>query len=113
MAYEEKLAERVRELLADEDGVTERKMFGGLAFLLNGNMAVAASGQGGLLVRVDPADSAALMSLPDVALMEMRGRAMTGWIAVGPAALKSKRELSGWVKRGVTRAKLLPARGAK
>jgi TfoX/Sxy family transcriptional regulator of competence genes len=110
MAFEEKLADRVRELLADEDGVAEKKMFGGLTFLLNGNMAVAASGRGGLLVRVDPADSAALTSLPHVEPMEMRGRSMAGWITVAPEALKSKRELSGWVGRGVAYAKALPAK---
>ncbi len=110
MAYEEKLAERVRELLADENGVTEKKMFGRLAFLLNGNMAIAASGQGGLLVRVDPADSEALIALPHVALMQMRGRTMTGWVTVGPAALQSKRELAGWVRRGVAYATLLPSK---
>ncbi|HEY4779452.1 MAG TPA: TfoX/Sxy family protein [Solirubrobacterales bacterium] len=110
MAYEEKLAERVCELLATEDGVAEKKMFGGLAFLLNGNMAVAASGRGGLLVRVDPADSEGLTSLPHVELMEMRGRAMAGWITVGSEALESKRELSDWVSRGVAYVKTLAAR---
>lgn len=110
MAYEEKLAERVRELLIEEDGVAEKKMFGGLAFLLNGNMAVAASGRGGLLVRVDPADSEALTSLPHVAPMEMRDRAMTGWVTVGPETLRSKRELAGWVRRGVAYAKRLPSK---
>lgn len=110
MTYEEKLAERVREMLVEEDGIAEKKMFGGLAFLLNGNMAVAASGRGGLLVRVDPADGEALTSLPHVELMQMRGRTMTGWIAVGTEALKSKRELAGWVKRGVGYAKTLPSK---
>ena len=110
MAYEEKLAERVREMLAEKDGIAEKKMFGGLAFLLNGNMAVAASGRGGLLVRVDPTDSEALTSLPHVELMQMRGRTMTGWIAVEPEALRSKRELAGWVRRGVDYAKRLPSK---
>ncbi|HEY5054465.1 MAG TPA: TfoX/Sxy family protein [Solirubrobacterales bacterium] len=110
MAYEEKLAERVRDLLADEDGIAEKKMFGGLAFLLNGNMAVAASGRGGLLVRVNPVDSEALISLPNVELMQMRGRTMTGWIAVSPDGLKSKRELAGWVRRGIGYAKRLPSK---
>ena len=110
MPYEEKLAERVRELLAVEEGIAEKKMFGGLAFLLNGNMAVAASGRGGLLVRVDPADSEALTSLPHARLMEMRGRAMAGWVTVGSEALESKRELSDWVSRGVAYAKTLMAK---
>src|SRR5664279_2735140 len=107
MTYEEKLADRVRELLADEDGVAEKKMFGGLAFLLMGNMAVAASGRGGLLVRVNPADSEALTSLPYVDLMEMRGRTMAGWITIETEALGSKRELARWVKRGVDYARTL------
>ncbi len=108
MAFEERLAERVRELLAEKDGITEKKMFGGLAFLLNGNMAVAASGRGGLLVRIDPADNEALTALPHVALMEMRGRAMTGWVTVGPEALRSKR--SSPAGRGVTYARGLPSK---
>jgi TfoX/Sxy family transcriptional regulator of competence genes len=110
MAYDEKLAERVRELLDGDGEIAEKKMFGGLAFLLSGNMAVAASGRGGLLVRVDPADSEALTSLPHVALMEMRGRTMVGWIMVGPQALKSKRELGCWVTRGVSYAKTLSSK---
>jgi len=110
MSFEEKLADRVRELLAPEEGIAERKMFGGLAFLLKGNMAVAASRRGGLLVRVDPAETDALISLPNVALMEMRGRTMAGWITVAPPGLKSKRELSGWVGRGVAYAKTLAAK---
>jgi TfoX/Sxy family transcriptional regulator of competence genes len=110
MAYDEKLAERVRELLATEDGIAEKKMFGGLAFLLKGNLAVAASGRGGLLVRVEKAESEALISLPNVALMEMRGRTMAGWITVAPAGLKSKRELAKWVKRAIAYAKTLPAK---
>lgn len=108
MSFEEKLADRVRELLASEDGISEKKMFGGLAFLLDGNMAMSASGRGGLLVRVDPADSELLTSLPHVELMEMRGRTMAGWITVAPEVLKSKRELSGWVGRGVAYARTLP-----
>jgi TfoX/Sxy family transcriptional regulator of competence genes len=108
MAYEENLAERLRELLAGEDGIAEKKMFGGLAFLVNGNMAVAASGRGGLLARVDRADSPALISLPDVELMEMGGRTMAGWIRVAPEAIQTKRELAAWVERGVGYAKTLP-----
>jgi TfoX/Sxy family transcriptional regulator of competence genes len=107
MAYETKLAARIRELLAAEDGVAERKMFGGLAFLLHGNMAVAASGRGGLLVRVDPTASEALTSLPHVELMEMRGQTMAGWVMVESEALRSKHELTEWVKRGVGYAKAL------
>lgn len=108
MAYEEKLAERLRELLDDEEAITEKKMFGGLAFLLNGNMAVAASGSGGLLVRVDPDEAGALLERPHASSMEMRGRPMTGWLRVEPEGLKTKRQLAGWVQRGVSYAKTLP-----
>jgi TfoX/Sxy family transcriptional regulator of competence genes len=108
MAYDEDLANRLRELLADEDAITEKKMFGGLAFLLHGNMSVSASRNGGLLVRVDPADTEALLARPNVALMRMGGRTMDGWITVAPGGLKTKRELAAWVKRGVTFAKTLP-----
>src|SRR3954463_4405048 len=82
MAYDEDLANRIRELLADESGVTEKKMFGGLAFLVGGNMSVAASGQGGLMVRVDPDESRVLVAKPHVSRMVMRGREMAGWLRV-------------------------------
>jgi TfoX/Sxy family transcriptional regulator of competence genes len=84
MAYDEVLAHRLREVLADEDGITEKGMFGGLAFLLHGNMTVSASRNGGLLVRIDPADTEAALARPNVALMEMGGRTMGGWITVAP-----------------------------
>jgi TfoX/Sxy family transcriptional regulator of competence genes len=108
MAYDEELAGRVRELVAAERGVTEKKMFGGLAFLLNGNMAVAASGQGGLLVRVDPDGSDALLRQRGASLMEMRGRELPGWMRVDADAVRTKRELSAWVGRGVSFARSLP-----
>jgi TfoX/Sxy family transcriptional regulator of competence genes len=108
MAYDEDLANRIRELLAGEEAITEKKMFGGLAFLKNGNMSVSASGQGGLLVRVDPADSDGLLRRPHAALMEMGGRTMGGWIRVAPAGLKTKRELAAWVERGLAYARSLP-----
>jgi TfoX/Sxy family transcriptional regulator of competence genes len=109
MAYDEHLANRIRELLAGEDAITEKKMFGGLAFLLNGNMSVSASGQGGLLVRVDPADSEELLRRPHAALMEMGARTMEGWIRVAPEGVETKRELAAWVDRGVAYARsLLP-----
>jgi TfoX/Sxy family transcriptional regulator of competence genes len=108
MAYDEDLAHRLRELLADEDAVREKKMFGGLAFLFHGNMSVSASRNGGLLVRIDPADSEACLKRPDVALMQMGGRRMDGWITVAPDGLKTKRQLAAWVKRGVDYAKTLP-----
>src|SRR5579872_2016038 len=108
MAYSEELADRIRELLAGEDGITEQKMFGGLAFLLNGNMSVSASGNGGLLVRVAPGDTDALLARPHVALMEMGGRSMDGWIRVAPEGVRTRRDLSAWVKRGVAFARSLP-----
>lgn len=110
MPYDEDLANRLRELLADEDAITEKKMFGGLAFLLRGNMCVAASHTGGLLVRVDPADAKTCLARPHAALMEMGGRTMDGWITVAPEGVKSKRELAAWVKRCVTFAKTLPTK---
>ena len=108
MAYDEDLANRIRDLLADEDAITEKKMFGGLAFLLHGNMAVSASRDGGLLIRIDPADTDASLARPHVARMEMGGRAMDGWITVAPAGLKTKRELAAWVTQSLDFVKTLP-----
>jgi TfoX/Sxy family transcriptional regulator of competence genes len=108
MAYDEALAERIRELVRGERGIEERKMFGGLAFLLHGNMSVAASGQGGLLVRVDPEDSDALVRKPGVETMVMRGREMAGWLRVDVEAVRTKQQLASWVKRGVGYARSLP-----
>jgi TfoX/Sxy family transcriptional regulator of competence genes len=110
MPYDESLVLRIRDLFAGERKVTEKRMFGGLAFLLNGNMSVAASHTGGLLVRIDPEDTDACLAKPHVALMEMGGRSMDGWINVAPEGLKTKRELTAWVKRGVAFAKTLPAK---
>ena len=108
MAYDEELAGRIRSLLGDEPSLTERRMFGGLAFLIGGNMAVAASGQGGLLVRVDPAASDELVARSGVWPMEMRGRPLEGWLRVDPEGLKTKRQLEPWVKRGVAYVRSLP-----
>ena len=110
MAYDEDIAERVRELVGGQAGLTEKKMFGGLAFLLDGNMAVAASGQGGLLVRVDPARSAALLATTSARLMEMRGRQMRGWLRVDSEHVRTKRELERWVELGTAYARSLPAK---
>jgi TfoX/Sxy family transcriptional regulator of competence genes len=111
MAYDEELANRIRELIADEQGVTEKKMFGGLAFLIGGNMAVSASGQGGLMLRCDPADSDALSAKPHASRMVMRGRAMDGWLRVADDGIKTKRQLEPWVRRGVAYARSLPPKG--
>ena len=111
MAYDEDLAERIRRLVADEPGLTERAMFGGLAFLVGGNMAVAASGQGGALVRVDPEESDGLVGTTAARPMVMRGREMAGWLRLDSDDVRSDDELAGWVARGVTYARSLPAKG--
>jgi TfoX N-terminal domain len=108
MAYDEELAARIRELLGDEPGLTEQKMFGGLAFLIGGNMAVAASGQGGVLVRADPEKSDELVSTTNADLMEMRGRRMAGWLRVASEDVQTKDELARWVDIGRTYARSLP-----
>ena len=110
VAYDEDLANRLRELVYQENGVTEKRMFGGLAFLIGGNMSVAASGQGGLLVRVDPEETGKLLEKPHVDLMEMRGRSMKGWLRVDDEGLRTKRQLEPWVRRGVAYARSLPAK---
>jgi TfoX/Sxy family transcriptional regulator of competence genes len=112
MPYDEELADRIRELLADEEAITEKRMFGGLAFLLHGNISVAASHDRGLLVRVDPEDTAELLARPHASLMEMGGRTMDGWIRVAADGVTTKRELSTWVKRGVGYARTLPPKGS-
>jgi hypothetical protein len=110
MAYDEDLADRIRELVGSESGLTEQKMFGGLAFLIGGNMAVAASGQGGVLVRVDPDQSDALVATTNAFPMEMRGRQMQGWLRVDPEDVRTKRQLAKWVELGTTYARSLPAK---
>lgn len=108
MAYDEDLADRIRELLGGERGVEEKRMFGGLAFLINGNMALAASGHGGLMVRVPPADTEKLLTREHVAPMVMAGRETRGWLRVAVDGVKTKRQLQPWVGRGVDYAKSLP-----
>jgi len=108
MAYDEGLADRIRELVGRERGLTEMKMFGGLAFLINGNMSVAASGQGGLLVRTDPDESDRLVARSNASPMVMRGREMPGWLRVGSADVRTKRQLDKWVQLGVAYARSLP-----
>jgi TfoX/Sxy family transcriptional regulator of competence genes len=110
VAYDEKLADRIRELVGDERGLREQKMFGGLAFLIGGNMAVAASGQGGLLVRVDPAQSDKLVATTNARPMEMRGREMQGWLRVDAEDVRTKRQLTKWVELGTAYARSLPAK---
>ena len=108
MAYDEELAARIRELVAGEQGLTEQRMFGGLAFLVGGNMAVAASGQGGVLVRVDPAQSGELVRTTPARPMEMRGRSMAGWLRVESGEVANDDALATWVERGVAYARTLP-----
>ena len=108
MAYDEELAGRIRALLGGRDDLTEKKMFGGLAFLLGGNMAVAASGQGGILVRVDPEESDELVASTAAEPMEMRGRQMASWLHVDTADVAADDELAAWVDRGATYAASLP-----
>jgi TfoX/Sxy family transcriptional regulator of competence genes len=108
MAYDEDLANRIRELIAREPDVTEKKMFGGLAFLINGNMSVAASGQGGLMVRCDPEQTDALLEKPHAKRFEMRGREMQGWLRVDDEGVRTKRGLEPWVRTGVAYARSLP-----
>ena len=108
MAYDEVLAERIRELVGPGADITEQKMFGGLAFLVGGNMAVAASSQGGALVRVDPAESDAIVPGSSARPMEMRGRQMKGWLRLDVESLRTKRELAKWVALGTAYARSLP-----
>lgn len=110
MAYDEDLADRLRDLLADEPDLTQQRMFGGLAFLISGNMAVAASGQGGVMVRVDPAASDTIVGRTNARPMEMRGKPMRGWLRVDAPELATKRQLIRWVTLGTTYARSLPAK---
>jgi len=110
VAYDEQLAGRIRDLVEGEPGLAEQKMFGGLAFLIGGNMAVAASGQGGLLVRVDAEESDAFVASSHARPFEMRGREMRGWLRVDTEHLRTKRQLATWVERGTAYARSLPAK---
>ena len=110
MAYDDDLANLIRELLSGEPDVTEQRMFGGLAFLVASNMAVVASGQGGLMVRVDPEHTDALITEPHAGPFEMRGRAMQGWLRVDEVGVRTKDQLEPWVRRGVAYARSLPAK---
>jgi len=108
VAYDVELADRIRAIVQAEPGLTEQRMFGGLAFLIGGNMAVSASGQGGLLLRIAPAETESLISEPHVRRFEMRGREMDGWLRVDAKAVESDDDLRSWVRHGVTYARSLP-----
>lgn len=110
MAYDEELAGRIRELAAGTPALTEKRMFGGLAFLVGGHMAIAASGQGGILVRVDPEESSALTATTAAEVMVMRGRPMEGWLRVAAEHVRTKQSLAPWVRRGTAYAASLPAK---
>jgi TfoX N-terminal domain len=110
VAYDEDLANRIRELLGPEKGVEEKRMFGGLAFLINGNMSVAVSGQGGLMARVPPEETDKLLQRAHVSPMVMAGRETRGWLRVDTGGLQTKRQLQGWVAKGVGYARSLPAK---
>jgi hypothetical protein len=110
VAYDEVLADRIRTLLGGQPNLIEKKMFGGLAFLIGGNMAVAASGQGGMLVRVDPSQSDSLVATTKARLMEMRGQQMQGWLRVDPEDVRTERQLVKWVELGTAYARTLPAK---
>jgi len=107
MAYDQDLADRIRRLIGSDPDLTEKKMFGGLAFLIAGNMAIAASGQGGVMVRVDPQQSDALVTTTTASLAEMRGRPMTGWLRVSSDDLRTDDQLALWVEKGTEYARQL------
>jgi len=110
VAYDEELAQRIRDAVQGEPGVSEKKMFGGLAFLVHGNMALSASGQGGVLLRVDPAETEALVAQPHVHRFRMGGREMDGWVHLDAEPLTEDEELRHWVSIGVRYARSLPAK---
>jgi hypothetical protein len=110
MPYDQELAARIRELICGEPALSEKKMFGGLAFLIGGNMAIAASGHGGVMVRIDPAESDALVNATAARVVEMRGRPMPGWLYLEAADVGVADELRPWVERGATFARSLPAK---
>jgi hypothetical protein len=113
VAYDEDLADRIRELIADEPNLVEQKMFGGLAFLIGGHMSVSASGQGGLLLRVPPEQTDALLAKPHAQPFEMRGRVMDGWLRVEAEGVGTRAQLERWVAHGVDYARSLPAKPPK
>ena len=110
VVYDERLADRIRGLVVGEPGLSEKKMFGGLAFLIGGNMAVGASANGGVMVRVNPAESDTLTATTGPEIVEMRGRPMPGWLRIAAAEVPTDRELAEWVARGTAYARLLPAK---
>lgn len=113
VAYDEVLAERIRELITETHDITEQKMFGGLAFLIGGNMALADSGEGGIMVRVGPEAYQKLLESTVAEEVVMRGRPMTGWVRVSADDVRTKRQLRPWVTRGAEHAASLPPKAKK
>jgi hypothetical protein len=108
MAYDEVLAQRIRDLIGPDPELTEKKMFGGLAFLVRGHMAVSASGQGGVMFRADPERTEELTASGPVTVAVMRGREMAGWLRVSAEDVATDDELSPWVEIGIAYARSLP-----
>ena len=108
MAYDEQVAQRIRDLVQDDLDVTEKRMFGGVAFLVGGHLAVGASSKGGLMLRVEPAQTEALLALPRAEPFEMRGKAMSGWLRVDIDGFADEAELGPWVERGLAYVRSLP-----
>lgn len=108
MPFDEELARRLRDHLGGEPGLSEKKMFGGVGFLINGNLAVAASSRGGLLLRIDPGLADGLITAPEAEPFEMGGRSMRGWLAIDASGVTGEEELSRWVDHGVAYARSLP-----
>jgi TfoX/Sxy family transcriptional regulator of competence genes len=108
MPYDEQLAGRIRQLIGSDPELTEKKMFGGLAFLIRGNMAIAASSEGGAMVRADPAQSDTLLATTTATLVNMRGRDMPGWLRVSSSDLRTDDQLAPWVAIGTAYARSLP-----
>jgi hypothetical protein len=108
MAYDTALAGRIRDLIGPDPELTEKKMFGGLAFLIRGHMAISASGQGGVLVHADPAQSDALTADGKATVAVMRGREMPGWLRVSEEHLVTDNDLAPWVETGLRYARSLP-----
>ena len=113
MAYDEDLANRIRELIASEDGYTEQKMFGGIGFMIDGHMALGVSGQGGLMIHCSKEETEALLAKPGARPFEMRGREMKGWLRVDAESVSTKRALEPWVMQSVAFARALPTKEKK
>src|SRR2546429_2525569 len=113
MAYDEDLANRIRELIASEDGYTEQRMFGGIGFMIDGHMAVGVSGEGGLMIHCSKEETEALLAKPGARPFEMRGPEMKGWLRVDAESVSTKRALEPWAMQSVAFARALPPKEKK